>query len=56
LIQAQHLQAKELERLVEHIEQETGHLGYQHQFSTVASSLTGLDLRLKELSLTPEEA
>jgi hypothetical protein len=56
LVQAQHLQAKELERLVEHVEQETGHLGYQHQFATVASSLTGLDLRLKELSLSSEEA
>jgi hypothetical protein len=50
LIGVMHLQAKELEKLVDRVEQVAGHLGYQHQFSVVASELSELHLRIKNLS------
>ncbi|HKI35926.1 MAG TPA: hypothetical protein VKA46_28985 [Gemmataceae bacterium] len=53
LVQVMHVQAKDLEKLVEHIEQGTGHLGYQHQFSVVASALSELHLRVQKLSGPP---
>jgi len=50
LIQIMHLQARELEKLVAHVEQVAGHhLGYQDQFSLVASELTGLHHRIQKL-------
>jgi hypothetical protein len=49
-IEVMHLQAKELEKLVEHVEQVAGHLGYQHQFSVIASELSELHVRIKKLS------
>jgi hypothetical protein len=53
LIGAMHLQAKELEKLVERVEQVAGHLGYQHQLSIVASELSELHVRVKNLSKPP---
>jgi hypothetical protein len=49
LIEVMHLQAKELEKLVEHVEQVAGHLGYQHQLPVVASELSELHVRIKKL-------
>jgi hypothetical protein len=49
LIDVLHLQAKELEKLVERVEQVTGHLGYQHQLSVVASALSELHVRVVKL-------
>jgi hypothetical protein len=50
LIDVLHLQAKELEKLVDHVEQVAGRLGYQHQFSVVASELSALHVRIKKLA------
>ncbi len=49
LIQVAHLQAKELEKLVDHVQQVAGRLGYSHQFSVVASELSELLVRVKKL-------
>jgi len=49
LIDVLHLQAKELEKLVTHVEQQTTSLVYQHQFSLVASELSELHHRIKKL-------
>jgi adenine deaminase len=49
LIGVMHLQAKELETLVEHVEQVAGHLGYRPQFSVIASELSELHVRIKKL-------
>jgi len=53
LVEVMHLQARELEKLVEYIEQGSGHLGYQHQFSVVASELSELHLRVQKLGGPP---
>jgi len=50
LVEVMHLQAKELEKLVEHLEQVVGHLSYQHQLSVVASELSELHIRVKKLA------
>jgi hypothetical protein len=42
LIDAMHVQTKELEKLIAHIEQVTGRLDSAQQFSMVASELSGL--------------
>jgi hypothetical protein len=55
LIQAAHLQAKELERLVDHVQQVAGRLGYSHQFSVVASELSELLVRIKKAGLASEQ-
>jgi hypothetical protein len=51
LIGVMHMQAKELEKLVEHVQQVAGRLGYQHQFSVIASELS--ELHVRALKLTP---
>jgi hypothetical protein len=56
LIEALHLQARELATLVEHVEQVAGHLGYQHQFSLIASELSELQVRLKKLGRPTKRA
>jgi hypothetical protein len=53
LVDVLHLQARELESLVEHVEQVAGRLDYQHQFSLVASELSELHVRIKKLSPPP---
>jgi hypothetical protein len=53
LIDVMHLQAKELEKLVDHIEQRAGHLGYQTQFSVIASELSELHVRIKKQGPPP---
>jgi hypothetical protein len=53
LINVVHLQAKELEKLVAHVEQVTTHLPYQHQFALVASELSELHQRIKKLRPSP---
>ena len=55
LIQVAHLQAKELERLVDHVQQVAGRLGYSHQFSVVASELSELLVRIKKAGLASEQ-
>ncbi|MBI1902502.1 MAG: hypothetical protein HYS13_15485 [Planctomycetia bacterium] len=49
LIEAVHLQAKELEKLVDRVEQVAGPLGYQPQFSVIASELSDLHIKVKHL-------
>jgi hypothetical protein len=49
LIEVLHLQAKELERLVTHVEQATRHLAQPHQFSVVVSELSALQHRIRKL-------
>lgn len=49
LIEATHLQAKELERLVTHVEQQTVPLEPASQISIVASELSELHNRVKKL-------
>jgi hypothetical protein len=49
LIEVMHLQSKEIEKLVSHVEQVTGHLSYRHQFSLVASELSDLHQRIQNL-------
>jgi hypothetical protein len=49
LVELLRLEAKELEKLVAHVEQVTGHLPYQHQFSVVASGMSALHQRLQAL-------
>jgi hypothetical protein len=48
-----HLQAKELEKLVAHVEQVTTHLPYQHQFALIASESSALHQRVKKLGVAP---
>ncbi len=55
LIQVSHLQAKELEKLVEHVQQVAGRLGDSHQFSVVASELSELLVRIKKLAPPSEK-
>ena len=55
LIQVAHLQAKELERLVDHVQQVAGRLGDSHQFSVVASELSELLVRIKKAGLASEQ-
>ncbi len=50
LIRTTHLMSKELERLVDRVEQTVGHLGYTPQFSVVASETTELLARTKKLA------
>lgn len=49
LVAVMHAQARELEKLVEHIERSTGHLGYQPQFSIIASELSDLQVRVRKV-------
>jgi hypothetical protein len=49
LIQVLHLQAKELERLIAHVEQVTVSLPEESEMSVIRSSLSGLHLRIKQL-------
>ncbi|MHB1037132.1 MAG: hypothetical protein ACYC35_20995 [Pirellulales bacterium] len=53
LIEVLHLEAKELEKLVNHVEQVTTPLPNAHQFSVVASELIALHQRVKRLSFSP---
>jgi hypothetical protein len=59
LIEVLHLQAKELENLIAHVEQVTVHLPEGSEMSVIRSSLSGLHLRIKKLrgldpAATPE--
>ncbi len=49
LIEVLHIQARELEDLIAHVEQVTVHLPEESQMSVVRSSLTGLHQRIKKL-------
>lgn len=53
LIEVLHLQAKEMERLIGHVEQMTTHLGYPNQMPTVASELSDLHHRIQTLRGAP---
>jgi gamma-glutamyl phosphate reductase len=50
LVDVLHLQAKELEKLVERVEQVAGRLDPEPRFSTVVSELSELHLRVKKLA------
>jgi hypothetical protein len=49
LIEVMHLQARELEKLIAHVEQVTVHLPEENEMSVIRSSLTGLHQRMKRL-------
>jgi hypothetical protein len=49
LIEVLHLQARELEDLITHVEQVTVHLPEESEMSVIRSSLTGLHQRIKKL-------
>ena len=49
LVEILHLQARELERLIAHVEQVTVYLPEQSAMSVIRSSLSGLHQRLKKL-------
>jgi len=49
LIEVLHLQAKELEKLIAHVEQVTVHLPEQSEMSVIGSSLSALHVRVKRL-------
>jgi hypothetical protein len=49
LVEVLHLQAKELEKLIAHVEQVTVHLPEESEMSVIRSSLSGLHLRLRKL-------
>jgi hypothetical protein len=52
LIEVMHVQAKELEKLVEQVEQGAGRLASKPQMSVVASELSELHNRIKHLTAT----
>jgi hypothetical protein len=49
LIEVLHLQARELEKLIAHVEQVTVHLPEESEMSVIRSSLSGLHLRTPRL-------
>ena len=49
LVEVLHLQSRELEKLIAHVEQVTVHLPEESEMSVIRSSLSGLHLRLKKL-------
>lgn len=49
LIEILYLQARELEKLITHVEQVTAHVPEESEISVIRSSLTGLHLRLRKL-------
>jgi hypothetical protein len=49
LIQVLHLQARELEQLIAHVEQVTARLSEESEMSVIRSSLSGLHTRIKRL-------
>jgi hypothetical protein len=49
VIEVLHLQARELEKLIAHVEQVTAHLPEASEMSVIRSSLSGLHLRLRKL-------
>ena len=55
LVDAMHLQAKELERLTSHIERQTGPLPKPLQMSLVLSGLSELQVRLRSLIVAEEK-
>jgi len=49
LVEVLHLQAKELEKLITHVEQVTVRLPEESEMSVIRSSLSGLHQRVKKL-------
>jgi hypothetical protein len=49
LVEVLHLQARELDKLIGHVEQVTVHLPEESEMSVIRSALSGLHLRLKKL-------
>jgi hypothetical protein len=49
LVEVMHLQARQLEKLIAHVEQVTVHLPEGSEMSVICSSLSALHLRLKKL-------
>ena len=49
LIEVLHLQARELEKLIAHVEQVTAHMPEGSEISVIRSSLSGLHLRIRKL-------
>ena len=49
LIEVMHLQSRDLERLIAHVEQVTTRLPEENEMSVIRSALSGLHLRIKKL-------
>ncbi len=49
LVEVMHFQAKEIERLVSHLEQVTSQLPYRSEFPVIASELSELRGRIQKL-------
>jgi hypothetical protein len=49
LIEVLHLQARELEKLIAHVEQVTVRLPEENELAVIRSALTGLHQRIKKL-------
>ena len=49
LVEVLHLQARELEKLIAHVEQVTAHMREGNQLSVIRSTLSGLHVRIREL-------
>jgi len=49
LVEVLHLQARELEKLIAHVEQVTAHLPEESEMSVIRSSFSGLHQRIKKL-------
>jgi hypothetical protein len=48
-IEIMHLQARELEKLIIHVEQVTRHLPEESEMSVIRSGLSGMHFRIKKL-------
>jgi hypothetical protein len=49
LVEVMHLQTKQLEQLVERVEQVAGHLGFESRLSVIASELSEIHRRVQRL-------
>ena len=55
LVEAMHLQTKQLEILVERVEQVAGHLGFENRLSVIASELSEIHRRVQGLREEPAD-
>jgi hypothetical protein len=51
-----HLQTKQLEQLVQRVEQVAGHLGFESRLSVIASELSEIHRRVQRLCREPADA
>jgi hypothetical protein len=55
LVEVMHLQTKQLEQLVERVEQVAGHLGFENRLSVIASELSEIHRRVQRLRAAPTD-